>query len=361
MKPYGLISDTHNHAWSAFATVLDTGVNSRLQMTLDETRRCASEVRKAGGNTIIHAGDLFHVRGSIAPSVLNPTKDLYRDLVKDGFRIIIDAGNHDLEGKEAVRVSSAITALEDVGCKVVNSKMAGLTAMERVILVPWIQKIDDLKAAIEEAAAVEPGRDNVDLILHAPIDGAIEGLPAHGLEPEYLASLGFRRVFAGHYHNHKKMYDGDSHAYGTDVYSIGALTHLTWSDVGSKAGFLIVSDSGVKWFKSHAPEFVELTAETDPDEIPLIVDGNYVKVKMNTTKQREIEEMREFLVKNNAKGVVVMAQKASSVAARSGATIKAGASMEVSVNDYIKSQAFANSEKLSVLCQSILTDARGEA
>src|SRR3569833_3315235 len=120
MKPYGVMSDTHNHGWSAFATVLPSGVNSRLQIILDETWRCAQEIKKAGGDTLYHGGDLFHVRGSIAPSVLNPTTDCYRAIIEDGIQVVIDAGNHDLEGKEAARVSSAITALEGVGCKVVN-------------------------------------------------------------------------------------------------------------------------------------------------------------------------------------------------------------------------------------------------
>src|SRR3569833_2574261 len=107
MKPYGVMSDTHNHGWSAFATVLPSGVNSRLQIILDETWRCAQEIKKAGGDTLYHGGDLFHVRGSIAPSVLNPTTDCYRAIIEDGIQVVIDAGNHDLEGKEAARVSSA--------------------------------------------------------------------------------------------------------------------------------------------------------------------------------------------------------------------------------------------------------------
>jgi DNA repair exonuclease SbcCD nuclease subunit len=351
MKPYGLISDTHNHAWSAFSTTLPTGVNSRLQMTLEETARCASEVRKAGGDTIIHAGDLFHVRGSIAPSVLNPTLDAYKALINDGFKIVILAGNHDLEGKNAERISSAITSLEGVGCEVVNSWEVGLDRSNDVVFVPWCQNIDELKEKLEYVAPID--REGVDLIIHAPIDDVIPGLPPHGLTASYLGGLGYRRVFAGHYHHSKD--------FGNGVHSIGALTHLTWSDVGSNAGFLIVSGEEVKYRASHAPSFVEIDHSTDPEDIPLIVDGNYVRAKVNSAKSSDIESLRQYLTDSGARGVTIIAQKELSAPTRAGASIKAGASIETSVADYIKAGTFGNLEKLSVECQSILTEARSVA
>lgn len=352
MKPYGLMADLHLHNWSAFASVLSSGMNSRLDILLTDIRRCADEVKKAGGDTIVIAGDVFHVRGSIAPSVLNPTLDAIRGLVATGIKFVVLAGNHDLEGKESNRLGSAITALEGAGCKVVNSFDFGLRCMERVVMVPWMPVIGDLKTAIEKARDADPKPSEIDLILHAPIDGVIPGLPDHGLTAPWLGALGFRRVFAGHYHHHKEL--------GHNVASIGALAHHTWSDVNTKAGFLIVGDD-VKWFKSHAPEFVEIDAATDPAEIPLLVDGNYVRAKINSTKQKDVEELRAYLTDCGAKGVVILAQKDASATPRVGATVKAGASLEVSVADFIKSQSYANPEKLAVLCHEILTDARSAA
>ena len=61
-------------------------------------------------------------------------------------------------------------------------------------------------------------------------------VPYGALVPERrhdLAKLGFRRVFAGHYHHHCSFEDGK-------VWSIGATTHQTASDIGTKAGFLLV-------------------------------------------------------------------------------------------------------------------------
>jgi len=352
-KPFGIISDTHHHNWSAFATVGPDGVNSRLREILDETLRCAEQVAAAGGDTIYHGGDLFHVRGSIAPSVLNPTLDTYRHIIKNGMRIVINAGNHDLEGKDAARMSSAITALEDVGCIVVNQPKYG--SFDRMVVIPWIANIEALKKAIEH---VDPAdRPNTDLLLHAPVDGVIPGLPDHGLTGTYLASLGFRRVFTGHYHHHKEVEPGQ-------VWSIGNLTPQTWSDVGTKAGFLVCTDRDVKWFKSHAPGFVEVDGATDPDEIPLIVDGNYVRVKTTSTKVSEHEALRQFLTDSGARGVTIVPVKDPSAApvARSGGSIlKAGATLDQSIGDFIAAKGFARAPDLSKVCQDILTTVRSAA
>lgn len=352
MKPYILMADLHLHNWSAFASTTSDGVNTRLKALLDEIRRARDELANAGGNTMIIAGDVFHVRGSIAPSVLNPTLDLFRELTKS-INVVILAGNHDLEHKESNRLGSAITALEGAGCKVINVFQQGLDACERVVMIPWMSKIEDLKTAIADAAAADPNPGECDLILHAPIDGVIPGLPDHGLSPDWLDKVGFRRVFSGHYHHHKTFP-------GTNVTSIGALAHHTWSDVKSKAGFLLVSDTEVKWFKSHAPEFVEIDATTDPDDIPLVADGNYVRAKINTDKQKDIEELRVYLNDCGALGCTILAQKDVAAVARPAGspTVAAGASIEVSIGDFIKSRAHPRAADLTAACLSILSEAQ---
>lgn len=359
MQPYGVISDTHNHGWSAFAHMLPSGVNSRLQIILDETKRAADAVRAAGGKTLVHAGDLFHVRGSIAPSVLNPTLELYKSFVDDGMKVIILAGNHDLEGREAARVSSAITALEGVGCNIVNEEtvfMPDSPGDAHLVLIPWTPSVEALKVKIasvkdqmEKMAMVSDGID-IDLIIHAPVDGVIPGLPDHGLSGEWLAKQGFRFVLSGHYHHHRHL--------GGNVYSIGASTHQTWGDIGTKAGFLLVDDS-VHFNASHAPEFVEIDASVDPTEIPLLVDGNYVRAKINSAKVADVESLRTYLESSGAKGVTILSQKESAAAVtRSGATVKAGETLEGSVNSFIKDAGMENASELGILCADILSTAR---
>lgn len=350
MKPFGIISDTHLHLWSAFSTVLPSGLNSRLAEILKETKRCAQEVRKAGGNTLIHGGDLFHVRGSVSPEVLNPTLAVYKELVDSGMNIIINAGNHDLAGKVASDLGSSVTALREVGCIVVNEPSifsAGLYDVG-LTLIPYIADIETLKRTLEHLAV--PPKLSDTLVIHAGIDNVIAGLPNHGLDADYLSNLGFGKVFAGHYHHHKKL--------AGNVWSIGALTHQTWSDVGSKAGFLIVSDDEVKWFASHAPSFIDIDERTKPEDIALLADGNYVRAKIYTSKETEKAKFREMLIEAGAKGINLIPQ-APTGATRTASSVKAGASLEVSVQSYIDGAEFDHKDKVGTICQEILTEVRG--
>lgn len=347
MKPYGIISDSHHHNWSAFATTLPNGVNSRLQQTLDETVRCADAVLAAGGDTIYHGGDLFHVRGSIAPSVLNPTIDCYKSILARGVKIVINAGNHDLEGKESNRVSSAITSLESIGCSVVNAPDYG--SFDDMVVIPWIQNLTELRAAIEHVLPAD--RAACDLLIHAPLDGVIVGIPDHGLDPLYLAGLGFRRIFAGHYHHHAET--------AKDVFSIGSLTPQTWGDIGTKSGFLIVSETDVKWNASHAPSFVEIDASTDPAEVPLIVDGNYVRAKINSVKLSDTEQARDYLLTCGAVGVTIIPIAVAAATVRTGGvTVRTGVSVQDSISSFIKGKAYPNEGELANLCADILATSR---
>jgi DNA repair exonuclease SbcCD nuclease subunit len=343
MKPFGIVSDQHFHLWSAFSTTLPNGINSRLQASLDELRRCANEVRAVGGNLIINAGDTFHVRGSVSPEVLNPVMDLHQELINDGFEIVIISGNHDLSSRDSNRLSSAVTALEGVGCKVVHEATNDCD----VAFIPWMNNVNDLKDYIDHIYC--GNRQQQDLIIHAPVDGVIAGLPDHGLTADWLGEQGFRRVFSGHYHAHKD--------FGNGVYSIGSTTHLTWSDVGSKAGFLIVDDNEVKWFKSHAPEFIDLTDDVEPDDVPFLVDGNFVRARVTTSKTAEINKLREWLIDCGAKGVVIQTVKQSTNTRSTAPTsISAGASLEVSIADYIKTQSFDHADDVQIEAQKILTE-----
>ena len=264
-KPYGIIADAHLHNWQAFAVMQSDGMNSRLTALLAEITRAAIALRKAGGDTLYIAGDVFHVRGSVAPSVLNPVIALIKKLVSLGIKIRIIAGNHDLEGKHSERLGSAVTALEDVGALVCH--LTGTFHEDKVIMIPWFDKLDDLRA---QATKINESGDfgDYDLIIHAPLNGVITGLPDHGLSTAEIAQWGFKRVFAGHHHNHADT--------GSGVYSIGAIAHHTWSDVGSKAGFVIVGDE-VAHVESSLPKFIDVYPNMTEDEVAAIAPGNFLR------------------------------------------------------------------------------------
>jgi DNA repair exonuclease SbcCD nuclease subunit len=348
MKPFGIISDTHLHSWNAFATTGADLVNSRLTITLDEIERCAIEVKNAGGNTIYHGGDLFHVRGKIEPSVLNPTRSRFAHIFKEhGITFRLLPGNHDLEHKHSNAVGNAVEAMRNEW--VIVSHEVAYDHDSHVIQVPWIDSIADLKAKLTEIASLAD-RATYDLIIHAPIDGVIVGLPDHGLTGEWLADLGFKRVFSGHYHAHAELVAGK-------VWSIGALTHQSWSDIGTKAGFLIVGEAEVKWHSSHAPMFVDITEVMDPAEVSIRCDGNFVRVKVQNAKPSEVSAIRDALMKQGALGVNVNVVKVAATGRPTVSTVKAGSSVEVQVTDYIKGASFEHAELVAQAAINVLAEA----
>jgi DNA repair exonuclease SbcCD nuclease subunit len=328
--PYLLVSDLHCHAWSAFASRNEDGVNSRLHMILQEFLRAAGELRAAGGRRIVVAGDVFHVRGSIDPEVFNPTFSVFERLA-DQFEIVLIPGNHDLKGKEVSALGNAFSTFDALdSCRIAIEPMV----TEDLALVPWIQDQAELKKAIlalHDDIGDDRGRQNrYDLILHAPVNEVLTGLPPHGLDPDWLADLGFRRVFSGHYHNRKQI--------RPNVWSIGATTHQTWSDIGTKAGFMLVYPDKVIERASWAPSFVEITAETDPDEVPLIVDGNYVRVRTKAAGASDVNKVRDELLGMGALGVVMQVIKEAATARAT--TPRAGTgTIETSIAEWIKERS----------------------
>jgi hypothetical protein len=221
-----------------------------------------------------------------------------------------------------------------------------------VRVVPWVDRVDNLKGGLEEfcqdfAAASEPWSD-IDLILHAPLNGVIMGIPDHGLDPQYLAGLGFNRVFCGHYHNHK--------SFPSEVYSIGALAHHNWGDVGSQAGFLIVHEHQVDFHPSALPQFVDIEQAVDVGTAAKLARGNYVRLRVEISKVSEIAKMREFIMGMDAKGCVIVSVKKPEVARPSGSVATGASSIESSVTSYVNAASFDNKDAVIVRALRVLAE-----
>lgn len=325
IKPFVLLSDIHLHNWSQFSSVGSDGINSRLKYILVGIRQAADELLAAGGKRMYIAGDLLHVRGSIRPSVINPTLDLFREMLLEGIEVRLIPGNHDLESNESNYLSNACMAIAELCQSVCNEPQH--FSDDNVVMIPWIPRLKELRAEMKQWAERYPGAD---CIIHAPLNGVIKGIPDHGLDATELAKLGFKRVFVGHYHNHVSFPGG--------IHSIGALTHQTWSDVNSKAGFLMVDDTSVSRFETHAPKFVNYDETLDEEELMELCEGNFVRVQLGEASEKEILEIREGIMREHrALGCVVNATPKPKTPTRAAGGIKSGARVESSIEDWIKS------------------------
>lgn len=142
------------------------------------------------------------------------------------------AGNHDLEGNNSSTLGNAGDVLTGAGVWVISNVFAD--EKNKRLFIPYFDSCDKVREHIEKFIR-DKGSDAGEiaqwcLYMHAPLNGVLSGIPDHGFSPDELQAYGFKRVFCGHYHNHKD--------FGV-VVSVGALTHQTFSDVGSKAGFVL--------------------------------------------------------------------------------------------------------------------------
>lgn len=316
---YAVLSDIHAHNWSVFSHTLPTGVNNRLQIILSEMIRAADTLQKEGGNVMVLAGDLFHTRGVMDPEVLNPVRATVSAILEMGIDIYAIPGNHDLKSRDTNELSSAIQNLEQISItggvfRVVN-KPCFIHAGVDLAFVPWFDKNEDLLEAITELSENKDWQPaKAHLFIHAGIDGVLSGSPATGLTSTKLASYGFQRVFAGHYHNHKDFGDG--------VVSIGATTHHNWGDIGTRAGFLIVDAAAntIKFHDTRAPKFVDISG-LDEDEVSMTAPDNYVRFRGPAMTNEQVNELREGLKKMGALGVSIEVPRTTTIT-RSTAPVK---------------------------------------
>ena len=330
---YGIISDTHCHNWTTFSTVGVDGVNTRLSIILKEIKRAAEEVKKAGGKRLFHAGDLFHVRGSVAPSVLNPTLKTFEQIIEMGIEPVIICGNHDTEFRETNDLGSAVSALAGIGCQIVNRPK--FFREENVLCMPWIA---DKKRFLSRLGLVSSGRVTFDLICHVALNGVFDRIEgSQCISPDDIRNAthaDVRRIFAGHLHAHKDL--------GNGVWSIGAIAQHNWGDVGTQAGFLLVDENPlvvpgkVRFVASHAPQFIDIDKSMSLDDLRLEVDGNYVRAVVEMT-EAEVKAFRHTLEDYGARGVTIICHTPAAERA-DRITVSETESLEAVVGKYIKKQ-----------------------
>lgn len=129
--------------------------------------------------------------------------------------------------------------------------------------------------------------------------------------------------------------------------------------MGSKAGFLIVDPDagGYTWLQSHLPQFIDLSGLLEavkPEDVPLLVDGHYVRVRVRATKSKEVEAARQELLEAGALAVLVQAEPKPVASEARTTSVRAGASLEVSVTEFIEKMPVADTAAVIRAAMSVL-------
>lgn len=298
--PYVVFSDLHLHNWSQFSHTLPNGRNNRLQQILDAIHLGVKKLIEAGGRHIVITGDLFHTRGVVKPSVLNPVIDLFRRICAYDIKVHSIPGNHDLEGTNSDSLGNAmhsLTSIPNFNC------YTAPTFLKRSnhLFVPWFEDSQKTLKLGNEKAKQYP---NLTLFAHVGLNGVIPARIGNTLDPKDFLKEDYKYVFCGHFHNHV--------SFDARAYSVGALTHQTWSDIGSKAGFLIVHEELVEHFETEAPKFLHI-----PEDSFGIGNVNNCYVRFGGNQSEEsAKELKELLLKNGALAVLDQSTRPSLIEKR---------------------------------------------
>lgn len=347
-KPYLLFSDVHCHNWSAFSHIEEDGVNSRLKYTIEELERAYNALREAGGTLAICAGDLFHVRGKLAPSVINPVRNFFREQDRLEMETVILSGNHDLESEDADELMSSVSMISSDTTVAINDACQVLDH-PMIYMIPWRSNIDALREEINTLSDEIKTEDMCDLIIHAPMNDVLINIPNIGLNASEFGLLKFNRVFAGHYHNHKKLSD--------KVYSCGAIGHQTWNDPGTKAGWSLVYEDRVEFNESKMPKFVRVPVNTS-DEDMSDCKGHFIRADIEDPTPEDIIALRDRVLSFGAAGVTVRTLVGKKKSTREGGeTVSAVDSLSDSITKFATDK---HSKQVAVECGRILEEAMKE-
>lgn len=265
--PYLVVSDIHFKNWTFGSHTTADRINSRLQQTIDAVLESAKALKEIGGRDIIITGDMFHDRGTIEPSVFNPVKDLFVALSEQGFCVYAIPGNHDLESEDSNSLFNAFEAFTEIKNFNIFYDVTNISLGDGFALfIPWDEKIRG-KIAIDRINSILDNAitdNDITIFCHIGLSNVVSGI-GEAVDPEIFNKKGIKRVFAGHFHNHKHF----PFEY-TDVYSVGALTHQSFRDVDSLAGFVLVAENGVQHCITEAPKFVDLKL----DDLVAVIDGD---------------------------------------------------------------------------------------
>lgn len=294
-KPLGFIADIHAHAYKNHSYTLPDGINSRLKVILDATYNAALKLKEVGGETLFIAGDVFHVRGSIKPSVFNAFADTLAQIGNLGIKVVIIPGNHDMENLN--NGATAVDTLQSInGVTVYKSPAASCIDGWNVVLFPYINSTEAFKEEVKKVCW------SVDVIVcHQGIDNfkPNAAMPDCGVTAQWLIDNTKAKVFAGHYH-HSRNYQS--------IVSIGAIAQHDFSSEGENRGmWFLYPDGNREFFPILSPRFI--TIDATGRKIPKTEDvsGNYVRILAKTIATAN--KVRDVVESAGAASVVVHIEK----------------------------------------------------
>ena len=305
-----IFSDLHVHPHRFGASVDPaTGKHSRLYDCLRALDFSLELVKKHDAKVRIFGGDMFHERGRLRPSVLNPVishfLEAHNSKRSASFLDIGVVGNHDMEhrvlGDHAlVPISDGedVVMLMDHGCE-------GFDIGGEEWAVGWVSYEPDIAALKEKVRAVAaqrrenfPNKRSI-CIIHHGVDGTMPDIPNAGFGPMDLPTDTFTYTFCGDYHNHVEIVPGKA-------WMIGSPLQHNFGDRGQVRGIMVFDFDTGKYELVEVPGVPKFIAwddgKTKPGDLKAAYfNGNFVRVRSDDPVK--LDEMEKLAVTAGALSV----------------------------------------------------------
>jgi DNA repair exonuclease SbcCD nuclease subunit len=221
----------------------------------------------------------------------------------------------------------ALAMLRGFSCYTVPTELAS-----NHLFIPWYE--DSQKVAKISKQKVMQKR-NLTLFAHVGLNGVIPASIGNTLNPEDFDER-FKYVFCGHFHNHV--------SFNSRVFSVGALTHQTWSDVGSKAGYLIVYEDKVEHFETSSPMFGEVL-----DGGSISFHNRYIRLRGIHTPEESAIIKKQILV-GGALGVLDQTSRPTIIEKNHAEVVNVDLGIDAALESYCKHTFGDNWQKVFEEC-----------
>lgn len=288
MSLVAITSDLHLHKYK------DENNHISFDTIIDVIYQMLESCTEEGVETLIIAGDLFHIRGKINSVVFNRVYDLFKEIVSDyGMSVFLLSGNHDHTFDETGNTSSIYSLQEIQGVSVVDFKRVVVGKCE-ITFIPYLEPVSRIT---EEVAKFTRNKKNKKLykilITHGVVKDSV--LPTgkifeKGIDSSLLDYYDY--VVAGHIHHPQKLY-------GDRVWIPGAPLCHNKKDIRSKGrGFLIFDTENINFIRIPTihPRFI-LKRITNKKQLKTVIKKVKERDYLYLIIEEEIEDVENILKK----------------------------------------------------------------
>ena len=293
---FALMSDSHLHNYSGpQVRINEAGVNSRLQDIIDAMKWMQNIAVERGCDTIIHGGDLFHSRKSMANEAWEHAAQFMRNM-NQAIPTYVLVGNHDYSASGDG--TSTVKALDGLINAVTKVKVIDFSGY-KIGFIPYLEDPILVREAVEKLLS----KGAKSLVGHlgigdpkfsscVPTDYETPGR----INVSDLSTFEFDQVFLGHYHSGQPI--GDNARYG------GSPLQLSFKEAGQVKGLWIFDTDKQK------VEFIE--NKTSPQFH--IIDGAEDKLSSASDLDQAVASIKDtdfVWLKNVPKGLTESLHKDS--------------------------------------------------